>query len=99
MKNFHWKEYWHLLKIRLMSAYPYLTEDDVRYQKGGEEKLMKRLQAKMNLSYDQLNEILFLLLIEAKEEPEEDEKEVEALIAELEKDLEENKDYYAHIFK
>jgi hypothetical protein len=88
MENFHWKEYWNLLQGSLQRTYSNLSPEDLAYQEGEEEELMSRLQYKLGKSKKQLNEILFLHLIQGEEEEEEDETlEIQRIIDQIEMDM------------
>lgn len=63
MENFHWKEYWSLLKDSLLRTYHQLTEEDLSYEEGKEEVLISRLKRKLKISANEVNEVLFIHLI------------------------------------
>lgn len=86
MKNFQQKEYWDLLKEKLQRSYANLSEEDLQYVEGKEDDLMHRLQQKLGKSKEDLNEVLFLLLIDGDEE-EEEEMEIEKIIQQIEKNM------------
>lgn len=86
MGNFHWEEYWELIKPALLQSYEQLSDEDLCYEPGRGDLLLERLQKKLRLSAEQVNTLLFVHLIHAEDEKE-DEKEILAIIETLEKDF------------
>lgn len=86
MGNSNWEEYWDLTKPALLQSYDQLSYDDLCYEPGKSDVLIKRLQKKLGLSAEQVNTLLFVHLISAEDETEE-EKEILAIIDAMERDL------------
>ena len=51
------KNDWLRMRRELKNRYPDLTDDDLRYEEGGEEDLYQRLQTRLSKSRDQIDTI------------------------------------------
>ena len=55
------QEKWPELKDKLKKQYPYLTEEELRYEIGKEGELLERLQKKVGKNWNEIRNVLSLL--------------------------------------
>ena len=51
-------ENWTQIKETLKKRYPVLTDEDLKYEPGEEEQLVKRLEKKLNTTRDEVMDLL-----------------------------------------
>lgn len=63
MENFHWSEYWDSIKASLLSTYAFLTDSDLYFEEGRENKVLLLLASKFGVTAAEVNTLLFYHLI------------------------------------
>jgi hypothetical protein len=52
------KENWNELKIKLMKAYPQLTNSDLEHKEGMEQGMLRMVEYKLHMTKQELKEII-----------------------------------------